>query len=132
MEHGTTEIFRGGISLGSQLLSETPTSAKISSSRSKKEGDKAWRQMFQGLLRFKIRTGNCDVPQVYRDNRKLGRWASNQRAQYKTMSQGKASPMTLDRKEALEDAGFKWKILRKEKARRCSRERILGLKLKGK
>ena len=31
------------------------------------------------------------------------------------MIQGKASPMTLDRKEALEEAGFKWKGMRKEK-----------------
>ena len=93
--------------------SRADTTRLIDSGRD--EGDKAWRQIFQVLLRFKIRTGHCEVPQIYRDNPKLGRWASNQRAQHRMMIQGKASPMTLDRKEALEEAGFEWKGMRKEK-----------------
>ena len=69
------------------------------------------------LLKFKISTGHCEVPQIYRDKPKLGRWACNQRAQHRMMIQGKASPMTLDRKEALEEAGFKWQVMRKEKSK---------------
>ena len=85
----------------------------------KKGGDKVWQQSFQELLLFKNSTGHCDVPQSYIENPKLGRWANNQRAQYRLMMQGKPSPMSVDRKEALDSECFIWKVI--ENHRRTKR-----------
>ena len=40
----------------------------------KKRDDEGWMRMFEELMEYKEQHGNCLVPTMYEDNRKLGRW----------------------------------------------------------
>jgi len=65
--------------------------------------DEKWDAMFQLLLQFKTKSGNCDVPYAHVEQGKnLGHWVSNQRK--------KKGNETLDqrRMDLLEQAGFEW------------------------
>ena len=50
------------------------------------------------------------VPTRWEDNRKLGRWVSLQRCQYKDFISGRKTVMTRERIEMLEGIGFEWEI----------------------
>jgi hypothetical protein len=52
--------------------------------------------------------GHCNVPQNYIENSKLANWVTNQRRNYRLHREGKKSPMTLSRIQALESLGFEW------------------------
>ena len=54
---------------------------EIGGKENNKGEDKVWRHIFQELLLCKNSKVNCDVPQSYTENPKLGRWTNNQRAQ---------------------------------------------------
>eukprot|EP00521_Asterionellopsis_glacialis_P009548 CAMPEP_0195289606 /NCGR_PEP_ID=MMETSP0707-20130614/5814_1 /TAXON_ID=33640 /ORGANISM="Asterionellopsis glacialis, Strain CCMP134" /LENGTH=247 /DNA_ID=CAMNT_0040349629 /DNA_START=46 /DNA_END=786 /DNA_ORIENTATION=+ len=59
-----------------------------------------WDEMFERLVQYKERTGNCDVPQIYKPDQKLGSWVSTQRhMKHKIPS---------DRAMLLDTIGFKW------------------------
>jgi hypothetical protein len=45
----------------------------------------------------------------YSENTKLGEWVSNQRSKYGLQLEGKKSPVTVPRIQALESLGFEWK-----------------------
>jgi hypothetical protein len=68
-----------------------------------------WSARFQQLCEYKVQSGHCLVPFQYFANPKLGRWVSNQRAQYKLFQAGKPSPMTEERIRELESIGFDWR-----------------------
>jgi hypothetical protein len=65
-----------------------------------------WSARFQQLREYKVQSGHCLVPQQYAANRKLGKWVSTQRAQYKLYQEGKPSAMTEERIQELESIGF--------------------------
>jgi len=70
-----------------------------------------WEAYFQMLQEFQEVHGHCQVPRDYSvNNYKLGSWANTQRAQYKIFKDGKYSPMTQERIDALEKIGFVWKL----------------------
>jgi hypothetical protein len=68
-----------------------------------------WEENFNGLMRYRHRTGNCLVPHCYKENPTLARWVKRQRYQYTLMMEGQpSSAMTEERVKILEEAGFVW------------------------
>jgi hypothetical protein len=68
----------------------------------------AWEDRLSELANYRKIHGHCNVPIRYSENSKLGKWVSNQRSTYKLHGEGKTSPMTLSRIQALESLGFEW------------------------
>jgi len=69
-----------------------------------------WYSRLEELKMYKQEQGHCNVPSKYSPNPQLGTWAMHQRAQYRKFRQGKPSPMTEERVQALEEIGFTWSI----------------------
>lgn len=69
-----------------------------------------WDEMFNRLVAYKIKHGNCLVPNRYKGDSSLGAWVSTQRRQYKILTTGsyESTPMTPDRAQRLESLGFIW------------------------
>ena len=67
-----------------------------------------WEVRYDELKKYKAKYGDCNVPQRWKENPQLGRWVSTQRDQYRLYQEGKKSPMTEERIQALEDIGFSW------------------------
>jgi hypothetical protein len=72
--------------------------------------DDAWNARIEELKLYKDKYGNCLVPKKSRTHPQLGIWVMNQRAQYKLLHEHRASTMTPERMEALEEAGFVWSM----------------------
>jgi hypothetical protein len=68
----------------------------------------AWEDRLIELADYRKIHGHCNVPKNYSENRKLATWVSNQRTKYRLYQEGKRSPMTLSRIQALESLGFEW------------------------
>lgn len=64
--------------------------------------DDRWFEMLEQLSEYKNKYGNCNVSQLNKDYKKLGRWVNDQRLNY---SRGK---LLEHRKELLEELGFIW------------------------
>ncbi|MEN8250939.1 MAG: Helicase associated domain protein [Bacteroidota bacterium] len=62
----------------------------------------SWDEMYSALISYKKRFGHCNVPQLWTENRKLGRWCNTQRLNYKK------EIMPQDRIKKLEKIGFIW------------------------
>ena len=74
-----------------------------------------WDQRFQELKQYHKDYSHCNVPNVFPENKALGRWVNNQRQQYKKFLAGDSkSSMTPERIQKLESVGFQWQ-LRKRK-----------------
>jgi len=63
---------------------------------------KPWEARYAELLRYKQAHGNCDVPNRWKEDPKLGKWVSIQR---QLKQQGKLSQ---ERMRKLEEMGFNW------------------------
>ncbi|PYL26590.1 MAG: hypothetical protein DMF37_01580, partial [Verrucomicrobia bacterium] len=61
-----------------------------------------WEERFGELKAFKERFGHCNVPQDWRENPPLGRWARKQRGK------NKSGELSEDRRLRLEQIGFLW------------------------
>ncbi len=62
----------------------------------------SWEEMFAKLVEFKNSHAHCNVPQNWREDRRLGKWVNTQRTRNK---RGKLRP---ERKQQLEQLGFVW------------------------
>ncbi|EJK75865.1 hypothetical protein THAOC_02399 [Thalassiosira oceanica] len=69
---------------------------------------KTWEERFAELRDFRDETGHANIPKSYGPNPGLGRWAAEQRGQYKRMSRGQSSTLTPGRADRLARLGFKW------------------------
>jgi len=69
-----------------------------------------WDEMFDRLVKYKLKHGDCLVPNRYKGDSSLGAWVSTQRRQYKILTTGsyESTPMTPDRAQRLESLGFVW------------------------
>jgi hypothetical protein len=67
-----------------------------------------WEDRLSELADYRKIHGHCNVPKRCRKNSKLGAWIGIQRKQYKSHREGKTSPMTNFRIQALESLGFEW------------------------
>jgi hypothetical protein len=68
----------------------------------------AWEDRLTELADYRKIHGHCSVPQKYSENPKLGKWVTAQKFQYRLLVEGKTSPMTTFRIQALESLGFEW------------------------
>jgi hypothetical protein len=66
--------------------------------------DKQWNMNYEKLVQFKRIKGHCMVPQIYKQDKSLGKWVAWQRTDHKKNKIG------LDRKRLLDEIGFVWKI----------------------
>jgi hypothetical protein len=71
----------------------------------------AWEDRLSELADYRKIHGHCNVPQNYSENSKLAKWVSKQRTNYRLHIEGKTSPMTPFRLQALESLGFEWHII---------------------
>ena len=70
--------------------------------------DANWEDKFIELVGYKQKFGHTNVPSTSEDFPKLAIWIKRQRRQYKFLVEGRASTITLGRKEKLESIGFSW------------------------
>ena len=63
-----------------------------------------WETMFTALVAYKAAVGNCDVPQTWQENPKLGNWVVTQRMNYR---KGKLDVQQVERLMAL---GFNFSV----------------------
>jgi hypothetical protein len=66
--------------------------------------DTAWEEMFSALVAYRDLFGHCNVPVVWPENPKLGRWVNNQR--YARRINGLAK----ERFRRLDEIGFVWDL----------------------
>ena len=62
------------------------------------------------LLDYRQHHGNCNVPDMYAENKSLGFWVRTQRQEYKKYQKGGKSYMTVERIAKLEKVGFAWSL----------------------
>jgi len=67
-----------------------------------------WRDHFRQLCEYKAQFGDCNVPQPYSANLKLGMWVHGQREKYWKYREEKSTHMTAEYIRALEGIGFDW------------------------
>jgi hypothetical protein len=66
----------------------------------------AWEERLSELADYRKEHGHCNVPKRYSENTKLAKWVEKQWRNYKLHREGKTSPMTTYRIQALERLGF--------------------------
>ena len=81
------------------------------------KGPDQWFERFGELKKFMAMNGNCDVPSRYGPNKRLGRWVSFQRTQFRLRNEGRHSHLTDDRMELLNNLGFRWIGSKKERTK---------------
>jgi hypothetical protein len=64
----------------------------------------SWESMFESLVEFKKVYGHCNVPQHWKENKRLGKWVNTQRTAYK---RHKLSP---EKQRQLNEIGFAWHL----------------------
>jgi hypothetical protein len=73
--------------------------------------DTGWEAQLAKLKIYKQRHGDCNVPQGWAEDPKLGRWVDNQRTRKKALDRGEPSRgMTAARVAKLDALGFAWKM----------------------
>ncbi|KAL7491007.1 hypothetical protein ACHAWT_000516 [Skeletonema menzelii] len=77
----------------------------------KRKGQVGWDKKYEELIQYKAKFGNCHVPTKFKENKTLGRWVSQQRAEYKEFQHGLKSKMTVEKIIRLERIGFQWFML---------------------
>ena len=61
---------------------------------------------YEQLIEYKLDNGDCNVPNKYAENTKLGYWTHRQRVQYRLYADGKFSRLTEERFKFLENIGL--------------------------
>lgn len=92
----------------SQDGDDTHTSVAI---KPPKRRNLTWDESYQLLCKYKQSHGDCNVPQ---SQKPLGTFVNRQRIEYARFIDPdctKSTPMTLERKELLEEIGFVWDIV---------------------
>jgi hypothetical protein len=67
-----------------------------------------WEVMFEALIAYKAKNGNCNVPQRYSENPSLGTWLNNQRQVWRMIKDKSNLPERLRR---LEERGVIWDVI---------------------
>jgi len=68
----------------------------------------SWEDRLEELKQYKAEFGDCQVPQHYVLNRKLGKWVNRVRTEYKHFRNGTKSAMTVERIALLGALDFEW------------------------
>lgn len=75
--------------------------------------DKVWNELFQRLVKYKKRHGDCDVPSSYPSDTILANWVANQR------HRRKMGTLCESRVKRLTDLGFVWAVYGKGHAEKA-------------
>lgn len=67
-----------------------------------------WERRFEQLLDYKVKHGDCNVPQSYPLDKPFGRWVMKQRCQQSLKLRGEKSQLTNERERKLTELGFSW------------------------
>jgi hypothetical protein len=67
-----------------------------------------WDARYQELEDFQKKTGHCDVPYGWNDNKELSKWVQKQRYLYTLKVRGSKSNLTDERELKLKSLGFVW------------------------
>jgi hypothetical protein len=95
------------------------SAAAISKQRSR--GDTAWEARLAKLKAYKRRHGDCNVPQSWAEDPRLGRWVNTQRQGKKKLDRGEpGGGMTAARAAKLEALGFAWERSAAARTRRSA------------
>ena len=78
-----------------------------------KRYDDTWNDKYEALKQYKLRYGDCEVPQTYKPNQ-LGGWVARQRMHFKKMLKGLPTTLTKERIELLESIGFVWSMMKNQ------------------
>jgi hypothetical protein len=97
----------GSTNTNSQKLSTSKPPSNVSRRQRRAS---AWEDRLSELANYHKSHGNCNVPQRYSENSKLGNWVPTQRHQYKLHLEGKISQMAGPRIQELESLGFEWRV----------------------
>ena len=85
--------------------------------RTKKPDDTLWKKRFKELIKYKKKHGDCCVSTLDKHNRKLGRWVSTQRQEYKKWLRGVNACITQERIDQLNEIDFVWDARFERKSR---------------
>ena len=77
--------------------------------------DDLWETRFNELKDYRKEHGNCNVPQTYEPNRKLGHWVLTQRAHYRKFHNGGGSLLTKEKISKLNSIDFVWDPRKRKK-----------------
>jgi hypothetical protein len=103
-----TSRYDGSPSTNSQKLSTSKTPSNASGRQRRAS---AWEDRLSELADYRKIHWNCNVPQNYKGNRKLGTYVTTQRSHYMLYKEGKTSNMTTFRIQELESMGFEWRLV---------------------
>jgi hypothetical protein len=67
-----------------------------------------WKDRLDKLANYRKIHRDCNVPERCSENIQLAKWVATQRRYYRLHRQGKTSPMTNYRIQAMESLGFEW------------------------
>jgi len=69
---------------------------------------KNWNEYYEDLKEYKNKYHDCNVPQFWSTDRKLGKWVAKQRYQYNLKMRNEKSQLTDTRMLLLDQIGFNW------------------------
>mmetsp|Transcript_17202 Transcript_17202/g.35492 ORF Transcript_17202/g.35492 Transcript_17202/m.35492 type:complete len:243 (+) Transcript_17202:207-935(+) len=69
----------------------------------------SWAEMYDKVVEWREKTGNCNIPHHATNPSALAKWCAYQRAEYKRRMRGRDSLITLDQIGKLYEIEFKWK-----------------------
>ena len=69
-----------------------------------------WEERRQQLADFKDKFRHTNVPIDYAEDKPLGCWVMNQKAQYKLFTASKTSSMTREQIQSLDEFDFEWEV----------------------
>jgi hypothetical protein len=88
----------------------------------------SWETRFEELVAYKQQTGDCNVPNSYAPNKKLGSFVKKQREDYRLYNSGKQTPMNPERIKRLESINFMWTVVAREYSADSWAQRFAELK----
>ena len=100
---------------------EKGTTSSLAASNRRYSTHKSFENRFEELLKFKQKFGHCNAPHTKSSEYySLGMWSSNLRRSYNHLQKGETpnNKLTDDHIRRLEEAGFKWTLLRTRSPRR--------------
>ena len=69
--------------------------------------DRVWNEMYQRLVKYKAKHGDCNIPSAFPSDPDLANWVANQRHRKKIGS------LSADRAHRLDEIGFLWSVYKK-------------------
>ena len=94
----------------------------------KGQGQSDWEERFEQLKIYRKRFGDCNVPLMWEENKRLGEWVHRQRSQLRLKNSGGKSNMTERRRQALDSIQFTWQIRASKPKRTSWNDRLDQLK----